>query len=235
MYGMLTVFLSDLWHDRWKYRHLRRAGVALHWQQLISSETDEGFGGINMVDPSYNGNYSGVVVSGNTIRGVGTGFFNLGIGIGSKVWSNPHDSTYSGPAIIEDNTFIGNIGFSIVVNGWNGGLTVSLNTRLITLPGPTNKSNQSSTSCPNSHLTLNPTSSQPSYHTTNNPTGNRQRHIPDNLTLHLLRRREHLPSPGPSLLQRQLAADSLPPQHHRPAGPPAGPSGCACSTRYPAP
>lgn len=79
-----------------------------------------------MVDPSYNGNYSGVVVSGNTIKGVGTGFFNLGIGIGSKVWSNPHDGTYSGPATIEDNTFIGNIGFSIVVNGWSGGLTVSL-------------------------------------------------------------------------------------------------------------
>lgn len=79
-----------------------------------------------MVDPSYGGNYSGVVVSGNTIKGVGTGFFNLGIGIGNHVWSNPNDNTYFGPVTIEDNTFIGNIGFSIVINGWSGGMTVSL-------------------------------------------------------------------------------------------------------------
>lgn len=94
---------------------------------ITSSETDEGFGGFNMVDPSYGGNYSGVVVSGNTIKGVGTGFFNLGIGIGDHVWSNPNDNTYFGPVTIEDNTFIGNIGFSIVVNGWSGGLTATGN------------------------------------------------------------------------------------------------------------
>lgn len=92
---------------------------------ITSSETDEGFGGFNLVDPSYNGNYSGVVISGNTIKGVGTGFFNLGIGIGSHVWSNPNDDTYFGPVTVTDNNFIGNIGFSIVVNHWSGGLTVS--------------------------------------------------------------------------------------------------------------
>lgn len=93
---------------------------------ITSSETDEGFGAINMVDPSYNGNYSGVVVSDNTIKGVGTGFFNLGIGIGNNVWSDPNDQTYFGPATVTNNIFIGNIGFSIVINGWSGGLTVSI-------------------------------------------------------------------------------------------------------------
>lgn len=78
-----------------------------------------------MVDPTYAGNYSGVVVSGNTIKGVGTGFFNLGIGIGNNVWSNPNPLIYFGPATITDNIFIGNLGFSIVVNGWSEGLTVS--------------------------------------------------------------------------------------------------------------
>lgn len=92
---------------------------------ITSSETDLGFGAFNMVDPTYAGNYSGVVVSGNTIKGVGTGFFNLGVGIGNNVWSNPNDLTYFGPATITDNTFIGNIGFSVVVNGWSEGLTVS--------------------------------------------------------------------------------------------------------------
>ncbi|ROV95286.1 hypothetical protein VPNG_08944 [Cytospora leucostoma] len=94
---------------------------------ITSTETDEGFGGFNLVDPSYSGNYSGVVISGNTIKGVGTGFFNLGIGIGSHVWSNPNDDTYFGPVTVTDNTFIGNIGFSIVVNHWSGGLTATGN------------------------------------------------------------------------------------------------------------
>ncbi|KAJ9136859.1 Acyltransferase LovD [Pleurostoma richardsiae] len=94
---------------------------------IESSETDLGFGGLNMVDASYGGNYSGVVVSDNTFVGRGSGLFTLGIGIGSKVWSNPHPGVYFGPAEILNNKFIGNIGFSVVVNGWSEGLTVTGN------------------------------------------------------------------------------------------------------------
>ena len=91
---------------------------------ITSSTTQLGFGAINMVDNSYNGNYSNVVVSDNIITGVGDGLFNLGIGMGNDVWSFNNPAPYFGPTTVSDNTFVGNIGFSIVINGWGGGLTV---------------------------------------------------------------------------------------------------------------
>ncbi|KAK0630390.1 hypothetical protein B0T17DRAFT_506861 [Bombardia bombarda] len=94
---------------------------------ITSSETELGFGGINMVDPSYGGNYSGVVVDSNVIQGVGSGLFELGIGMGSQIWSNPHDLENFGPTTVTNNVFRGSVGFSIVINGWFGGLTVTGN------------------------------------------------------------------------------------------------------------
>ncbi|KAH6614648.1 hypothetical protein B0J18DRAFT_452194 [Chaetomium sp. MPI-SDFR-AT-0129] len=94
---------------------------------ITSSPTQRGFGGINMVDPNYNGNYSGVVVSDNTIIGVDNGFIELGIAMGGQVWSNPHPLNNFGPTTVSNNVFKGNIGFSIVINGWEGGLTVQNN------------------------------------------------------------------------------------------------------------
>ncbi|KAK3317234.1 hypothetical protein B0T19DRAFT_468761 [Cercophora scortea] len=94
---------------------------------ITSSSTYLGFGGINMVDLSYGGNYSGVVVSNNVIQGVGNGLFELGIGMGSQVWSNPHFGDNFGPTTVTNNVFSGNIGFSIVINGWYNGLTVTGN------------------------------------------------------------------------------------------------------------
>lgn len=91
---------------------------------ITSSTTQLGFGAINMVDDEYNGNYANVIVSGNTITGVGKGLFNLGIGMGNDVWSFNNPAPYVGPTTVTNNTFAGNIGFSIVINGWGGGLTV---------------------------------------------------------------------------------------------------------------
>ncbi|KAK3388701.1 hypothetical protein B0T20DRAFT_484273 [Sordaria brevicollis] len=85
------------------------------------------FGGINMVDPTWGANYTGVVVSSNTITGGPNSFINLGIGMGSQVWSNPHPETNFGQVTVTNNVFTGNIGFSIVINGWLGGLTVTGN------------------------------------------------------------------------------------------------------------
>ena len=157
---------------------------------ITSSETDEGFGAINMVDFSYNGNYSGVVVSDNTIKGVGTGFFSLGIGIGHNVWSNPNDDTYFGPATVTNNTFIGNIGFSIVVDGWSGGLTVSF-TPLPRNPLPRSMSIVSTLSdCQLEKALL-------------TSTGDGERCFSDHLTNFVLRRRKQLPSTSQILIQRQ--------------------------------
>ncbi|KAH8898712.1 hypothetical protein GQ53DRAFT_836782 [Thozetella sp. PMI_491] len=94
---------------------------------ITSSSTNLGFGAINMVDPSYGGNYSNVVVSDNVITGVGDGLFNLGIGMGSQIWSNPHPEENFGPTTVTNNVFRGNIGYSIAINGWFGGLTVTGN------------------------------------------------------------------------------------------------------------
>lgn len=84
-----------------------------------------------MVDPNYNGNYSGVVVSENIISGVGDSFIELGIGMGGQVWSNPHPLNNFGPTTVTNNVFKGNIGFSIVINGWENGLTVSTSCFLV--------------------------------------------------------------------------------------------------------
>ncbi|KAK1776199.1 hypothetical protein QBC45DRAFT_472088 [Copromyces sp. CBS 386.78] len=94
---------------------------------IISTSSGLQFGGINMVDPTWSGNYSGVVVSNNTITGDPGSFINLGIGMGSQVWSNPHPETNFGQVTVTNNVFTGNIGFSIVMNGWLGGLTVTGN------------------------------------------------------------------------------------------------------------
>ncbi|KAK4233530.1 hypothetical protein C8A03DRAFT_19413 [Achaetomium macrosporum] len=94
---------------------------------ITSSDTQRQFGAINMVDPNYNGNYSGVVVSDNIITGTGNGFIELGIGMGSQVWSNPHPLNNFGPTTVTNNIFRGNVGFSIVINGWEDGLSVTGN------------------------------------------------------------------------------------------------------------
>ncbi|KAK3496226.1 hypothetical protein B0T13DRAFT_281528 [Neurospora crassa] len=98
-------------------------------RNTITSSSSSGlqFGGINMVDPTWSGNYSGVVVSANTITGGPGSFINLGIGMGSQVWSNPHPETNFGQVTVINNVFTGNVGFSIVMNGWLGGLTVTGN------------------------------------------------------------------------------------------------------------
>lgn len=78
-----------------------------------------------MVDGTYNGNYSGVTVTGNTVTG--TKFFNVGIAIGASVWGGQSTSTLTGPAVVANNTFKGNITFPIAINGWSNGLTVTGN------------------------------------------------------------------------------------------------------------
>ncbi|CAL5871231.1 uncharacterized protein PFLUO_LOCUS5479 [Penicillium psychrofluorescens] len=92
---------------------------------IISSTTDSGFGGINMVDYLYDGSYDGVVVTGNTITG--KKMFNVGIAIGAYAWSFNDDALLQGPATISDNTLNGNLPFAIAINGWTGGLTISGN------------------------------------------------------------------------------------------------------------
>lgn len=89
---------------------------------IISSTTDSGFGGINMVDYLYGGIYDGIVVTGNTITG--KKMFNVGIAIGAYAWSFNYNALLQGPATISENTFSGNLPFAIAINGWTGGLTV---------------------------------------------------------------------------------------------------------------
>ena len=102
-------------------------GTQVLRNSITSSSTNLGYGAINLVDYLYGGNYSGVVVSDNTITGVGKGLFNLGIAMGSFVWSNPHPQENFGPVTVTNNVFSGNIGFSIAINGWYGGLTATGN------------------------------------------------------------------------------------------------------------
>ncbi|OZJ02248.1 hypothetical protein BZG36_04916 [Bifiguratus adelaidae] len=92
---------------------------------ITSSTTNKGFGAINLVDNTYNGNYSGVVVSDNTI--VGEKLFSVGIAIGSNVWGGYGNTPHQGPTTITGNTFSGNITFPIAINGWENGLTVTNN------------------------------------------------------------------------------------------------------------
>lgn len=58
-----------------------------------------------------------MVVSRDTIRGVSDGFFDLGIVVGNRVWGLLTPDPCHRPATITDNKFIGNIRFSMVVNG----------------------------------------------------------------------------------------------------------------------
>jgi hypothetical protein len=84
-----------------------------------------GFGAINMVDNSYNGDYSNVQVTNNIIQG--QKLFGSGISIGACTWSGPCRAPYiyQGPATVTGNKLSGNIGFAIPINGWSNGLTVS--------------------------------------------------------------------------------------------------------------
>lgn len=102
-------------------------GTHVTGNTIISSPTDSGFGAINMVDDlsTYNGSFSGVVVSNNVITG--QKLFAAGIAMGSCVWGGSCDGApLSGPATITDNTFAGNITFPMAINRWTGGLTVML-------------------------------------------------------------------------------------------------------------
>lgn len=102
-------------------------GTAVSGNTITGSATQRGFGAINLVDFSYGGNYSGVVVKNNTI--VGSKMFNIGIAIGSSVWGVESGSQYylQGPVQILGNTFSGNIVTAIAINGWQKGLTVTGN------------------------------------------------------------------------------------------------------------
>lgn len=151
-----------------------------------------------MVDPNYNGNYSGVVVSDNTIIGVDSGFIELGIAMGSQVWSNPHPLSNFGPTTVSNNVFKGNIGFAIVINGWEGGLTVRFHSHSVLL--------QSMTHSP----------SQP---------GKQQRRLPTHQPLNLLRplhlwkhSKSRLPclQPSPRLPPRRWRTLNYPTRLHHP-------------------
>ncbi|KAI5455616.1 hypothetical protein BGZ63DRAFT_368653 [Mariannaea sp. PMI_226] len=100
-------------------------GTKVTGNTIVSSSTDKGFGAINMVDTSYNGNYSNVVVSDNHITG--ELLFSVGIALGRCVWGSCASYPNHGPATIKNNIFSGNITFPIAINGWDGGLTVSGN------------------------------------------------------------------------------------------------------------
>lgn len=75
-----------------------------------------------MVDGQYSGSYAGVTVSNNKI--VGQKMFNLGIGIGSNVWSFNNRYMLQGPVSITGNTISGSVSFPIAINGWTNGITV---------------------------------------------------------------------------------------------------------------
>lgn len=100
-------------------------GSTITGNTIQSSATERGFGAINMVDEQYHGSYANVVVSNNKI--IGQKLFNLGIGIGSSIWSDYNPSPLHGPATIKDNVFSGNIVFAIAINGWDNGITVAGN------------------------------------------------------------------------------------------------------------
>lgn len=99
-------------------------GTTVNNNTIISSNDYLGFGAINMVDGEYKGSYSGVKVTNNRIQG--KKIFNLGIGIGANVWSFNDPYPLQGPVEITGNKFIGQIVFPIAINGWTGGITVSI-------------------------------------------------------------------------------------------------------------
>lgn len=97
-------------------------GSTVTGNTIISSADYLGFGAINLVDSEYNGNYAGVTVTNNNIQG--NKLFNIGIGIGSYVWSFNDAVTLSGPVTITGNTISGHVSFPIAINGWTNGITV---------------------------------------------------------------------------------------------------------------
>lgn len=99
-------------------------GTTITKKTITSSSTYLGFGAINLVDGSYNGNYSNVQVTKNKITG--QHLFTAGISIGACVWSGPCKAPYvfNGPLRVDSNIFSGNITFPIAINGWKGGITV---------------------------------------------------------------------------------------------------------------
>ncbi|KAH7063092.1 hypothetical protein B0J12DRAFT_707098 [Macrophomina phaseolina] len=95
---------------------------------ITSSETERGFGAINLVDQAlYGGSYANVEVRDNVITG--KKLFNVGISIGAHVWSFGSTEGFenAGPVTVTGNKFSGNIPFAIAINGWRNGLTVSGN------------------------------------------------------------------------------------------------------------
>lgn len=63
-----------------------------------------------------------MAVTNNNIQG--NKLFNIGIGIGSNVWSFNDPSALSGPVTITGNTISGHVSFPIAINGWTNGITV---------------------------------------------------------------------------------------------------------------
>ena len=100
-------------------------GTIVTGNTITSSSTYLGFGAINLVDGTYNGNYANVQVTNNKISG--QHLFAAGISIGACVWSGPCKApyVYTGPVTVSGNTFSGHITFPIAINGWKGGLTVN--------------------------------------------------------------------------------------------------------------
>ncbi len=64
---------------------------------VTSSSTNLGFGAINLVDYLYGGTIRAWWWRDNVVSGVGKGLFNIGIAVGSFVWSNPHPEENFGP------------------------------------------------------------------------------------------------------------------------------------------
>lgn len=104
-------------------------GTLVTGNTIIGSPTDRGWGAINLVDSGagYNGNFAGVVVTQNTITA--GKMFNIGIAIGSNVWSDDAGGfKLTGPTSVTNNYFSGNIAFPIALNGWQNGITATGNT-----------------------------------------------------------------------------------------------------------
>jgi hypothetical protein len=74
---------------------------------------------------TYNGSFANVMVADNVI--IGDLIFSVGIAVGSNVWGGSSSIPLEGPATIANNTFKGNVTFSIPLSGWAGGITVKPN------------------------------------------------------------------------------------------------------------
>jgi parallel beta-helix repeat protein len=82
----------------------------------VTAATQQLFGGINMVDYApMNGNYTGTLVTGNTIDAKGA-LIKVGIGMGQQVWNCTTGTNYG--ATVSDNTLEGAyMGYGYPVNG----------------------------------------------------------------------------------------------------------------------